>query len=70
MTYYNCIPKWCEVTKADLRQMSDDNVREMYRQMSEDAHNEYTMDSSGNMVVVTTEQKRLIGNTFRGRGLK
>lgn len=60
---------WCEVNRTDLKKMSDDEVREMYQQMCEDQRLEYSMTSSGNMVAVTTEQKRLIGNTFRGRGL-
>jgi len=63
-------PTWGEVTRNELRKMSDDDVRELYRQMCEDQGCQYTMDAAGNMLVVTTEQKRMVGNNFRGRGLK
>ena len=61
---------WCEVTRTDLRKMDDNEIRTMYNDMCQDLSCEYTIDFSGNMVIPTNKQRNLIGNYYRGCGLK
>jgi len=61
--------QWCEVTRTNLRAMPDKEIQRLYNDMCCDQGCEYTTDSCGNMVVIDPNQKRLIGNYYRGRGL-
>lgn len=61
--------QWVDATRGDLRKLPDGEIRRLYNDMCCDQSNETTCDGNGNIVFVTSTQKRLIGNYFRGRGL-
>lgn len=66
----DCLPHWTEVTRRQLRAMSDDDLRSVYQEMDQD-HRDGAIEvlTPHGYMPVSNSQKAMIGNYYRGRGL-